>query len=368
MPSTPEGARILRAFLFTLTATDTRPMRGLVSTRLFACGCIAILLLVGFVAPAAGQGHTMRAVRTTTPIVLDGVLDEEAWAVPDPASDFVQAEPKQGDPASERTEVRILFDDDALYVGAWCFDRNPSAIVANSLRVDFAPTEEDTFEVLLDTFADSRGGFLFVTNPRGAKRDVQVSSEGAVQNVDWDAVWDVKTRIEDGGWFVEMRVRKRPLRIEDVTAAPMPLQTSSYWMEAVSSPRHCDRLDREDVSIVLLDGTQDTSGLFGFPITVTTTTPTTAALTTAESPSASREPASLPATEGTGSARAAAIPDDDGTDGPPALRLLLWILALVGLLGGLIASWRSRGREARAADCLERLFEQGATTPGAQGR
>ncbi len=212
MPSTPEGARILRAFLFTLTATDTRPMRGLVSTRLFACGCIAILLLVGFVAPAAGQGHTMRAVRTTTPIVLDGVLDEEAWAVPDPASDFVQAEPKQGDPASERTEVRILFDDDALYVGAWCFDRNPSAIVANSLRVDFAPTEEDTFEVLLDTFADSRGGFLFVTNPRGAKRDVQVSSEGAVQNVDWDAVWEVATRVDERGWFVEMKMPLNSLR------------------------------------------------------------------------------------------------------------------------------------------------------------
>ena len=271
-----------------------------------------------------------------------------------------------GDPGADLADIAAGFTPDGdLLFRIFTFG-DPAALVAAgifSLAYEVAFTIPSTGERLV----------AYDQSHDGLHESQVVDDEGRVVagtevSTAYVSLGEPSAPADEFGGFVEMRVRKRPLRIEDVTAAPMPLQTSSYWMEAVSSPRHCDRLDREDVSIVLLDGTQDTSGLFGFPITVTTTTPTTAALTTAESPSASREPASLPATEGTGSARAAAIPDDDGTDGPPALRLLLWILALVGLLGGLLASWRSRGREARAADCLERLFEQGATTPGAQGR
>jgi hypothetical protein len=181
-------------------------------TRRLAYGGVVALLCTCVNAQVAAQDRVMKAVRTSNPVVLDGVLDEEPWGASSPAADFVQSEPREGEPASERTEVRIIFDDDALYIGAWCFDRDPAGIIANSLRTDFPPSEEDTFEVLLDTFADSRGGVLFVTNPNGAKRDVQIASEGALQNVDWDAVWDVATRINDQGWFVEMRIPFNSLR------------------------------------------------------------------------------------------------------------------------------------------------------------
>lgn len=195
-------------------------MKGLwaLGVRLWALA--AAWWLVGMVDVSA-QSRVLGAVpRLEQPVTLDGILSESSWAEGAPATDFVQAEPVQDAPSSERTEVRVVYDADALYIGAWCFVRDRATIVANSLRPDFSGDEEDTFEVLLDTFADSRAAFLFVTNPRGAKRDVQVSSGGDVQNVDWDAVWDVSARITDEGWFVEMRIPFSSLRYQ--TAADKP--------------------------------------------------------------------------------------------------------------------------------------------------
>ncbi len=197
-----------------------------------------LLLAVLSAEVASAQGRSVRAVRRLSPIVLDGRLEEEAWASAAPAGDFVQTEPRQGEPASERTEVRVLFDGGDLYIGARCFDRDPSGIVANSLRPDFPPGEEDTFEVLLDTFSDSRGGVLFVTNPHGAKRDVQISANGVVQNEDWDAVWDVETRTTSDGWSLEMRIPFNALRYYSPVTRPWRINfgrqirrrnESAYW-------------------------------------------------------------------------------------------------------------------------------------------
>lgn len=159
--------------------------------------------------------RVVHARRLEEAIVLDGVLNEESWLLAEPATDFIQAEPSQGEPSSERTEVRILFDSESLYFGIVCFDDDPSGIVANSLRRDFSAADEDTFEILLDTFASSRNGFLFVTNPNGAKRDVQVTNEGRELNESWDAIWEVKARIHDQGWTAEVRIPIKSLRYEE---------------------------------------------------------------------------------------------------------------------------------------------------------
>jgi hypothetical protein len=173
-------------------------------------------------------------------IVLDGVLDEVAWGLAEPAADFIQSEPTQGEVATESTEVRILFDADNLYVGVICFDSHPEGIVANSLRVDFAPSEEDTFEILLDPFASFRDAFLFITTPRGAKRDEQVSNGGRESNVSWDGVWDVKTGRVPEGWTAEIRIPFRTLRYDQKSTEPWNVNFGrrvrrdnevTYWAE-----------------------------------------------------------------------------------------------------------------------------------------
>jgi hypothetical protein len=155
--------------------------------------------------------RTVAAVETRSPIVLDGVLDEDAWRLAQPATDFVQAEPREGQPASERTEVRVVFDRDALYIGATCHDATGAPIV-NDIRKDFPAGDQDSFEVILDTFADRRNGFVFVTNALGAKSDTQIANEGRDVNISWDAVWTVETRRSADGWSAEIRIPFKTLR------------------------------------------------------------------------------------------------------------------------------------------------------------
>ena len=163
---------------------------------------------------AAADPRIVTAVETRTPITLDGILDDEAWITAEPATDFVQAEPHEGQAATERTTVRLLFDRDALYVGVRCDDAMASALIVNDIRKDFTPGEQDTFEVLLDTFADRRNGFVFATNPAGARSDTQIANEGRDVNTNWDAVWSVATKVDANGWSAEMRIPFKTLRFE----------------------------------------------------------------------------------------------------------------------------------------------------------
>src|SRR2546427_1938155 len=155
-----------------------------------------------------------RAAETRAPIALDGALDEEVGAAAEPAAEFVQAEPQEGQAATEPTEVRIAFDTDALYIGVICHDSAASALIVNDIRKDFTPGEQDTFEVILDTFADRRNGFVFATNPRGAKSDAQIANEGREVNTSWDGVWTVATRVSPDGWSAELRIPFKALRFE----------------------------------------------------------------------------------------------------------------------------------------------------------
>jgi hypothetical protein len=163
--------------------------------------------------PADGRKQVL-AIRLGGPLTLDGHLDEEAWRAAVPATDFIQAEPREGEPATDATEVRVLFDDEYLYIGVRCLDVDPAGIVINEIRKDFGGREQDGFEVLLDTFGDRRNGFVFATNAEGAKADTQIADEGREVNANWDAVWWVAARKTGDGWSAELRIPFKTLRFD----------------------------------------------------------------------------------------------------------------------------------------------------------
>jgi hypothetical protein len=154
------------------------------------------------------------AARATSPVRLDGSFDDEVWSRAEAVGDFVQSEPQDGQPATERTEVRLAFDGATLYIAASCFDSDPAGIVVNDIRKDFRVGDQDSFEVIIDTFLDRRNGYMFVTNPEGAKSDQQVANEGRENNLSWDAVWSVRTRRTADGWTAEIAIPFKSLRFE----------------------------------------------------------------------------------------------------------------------------------------------------------
>ena len=151
------------------------------------------------------------AVKVSSPPTIDGVLDEGMWKDAVPLSGFVQAEPLEGKPGSETTEVRLLYDDQAIYVGVVCYDRDPSLIVTTDTRRDAGLGEMDSFQMIFDTFHDQQNGFVFGTNVAGVQYDAQVRDQGD-QTASWDGSWDVQTSISPTGWIAEFRIPLRTLR------------------------------------------------------------------------------------------------------------------------------------------------------------
>ena len=155
-------------------------------------------------------------------IRVDGSLDEPAWLATPVASDFRQREPLEGEPASEATEVRILYDASTLYIGVSAHDREPDKVIARILqrdRVMGADFEgkprfggDDAVAILLDPFDDHRNGFVFATNANGAEFDALVTDEGRQFNVDWRGVWRVAARRTSDGWSAEFAIPFRTLR------------------------------------------------------------------------------------------------------------------------------------------------------------
>ena len=152
------------------------------------------------------------AIRASGAITLDGALDEPAWSEAPVANGFIQNDPREGNPATFDTDVRVLYTDDALYFGVFAHDDAPSKIVLNDLRKDYNKDGNDGFRILLDTFHDGRNGYEFMTNPAGAKWDSQVAGEGRDNNANWDGIWDVKTRITEQGWVAEIWIPFRALK------------------------------------------------------------------------------------------------------------------------------------------------------------
>src|SRR6185295_5475598 len=116
-------------------------------------------------------------VITTAPLI-DGRLDDEVWQRAQTIEGFTQREPRIGEDVSERTVVRIMTDGEALYVGAWLYDRNPGGIVPGEKIRDALLTNSDYFGIILDTYHDRQNGFIFATTPSGIEYDGQVTKEG----------------------------------------------------------------------------------------------------------------------------------------------------------------------------------------------
>jgi hypothetical protein len=162
----------------------------------------------------ARLSRVVAAVRITEKITLDGKLDEPAWRLAPAAKDFIQLRPNNGAPAREQTEVRVLYDDDNLYVGVIAFDSDPAHVTLKSLQRDFPFFESDAVTVVFDSLHDRRSGFSFSANSAGARRDQQLSNDGS-SNVDWDGVWDVKTSRRPDGWIAEYLIPFKTLRFSD---------------------------------------------------------------------------------------------------------------------------------------------------------
>ncbi|HYJ65993.1 MAG TPA: DUF5916 domain-containing protein, partial [Parafilimonas sp.] len=128
--------------------------------------------------------------------------NEAIWNSAQRINNFTQRELNYGEPASERTESAILYDKNNLYIGVWCYQKNPEKIVAKYMSRDFDYETDDAFGVLISPFNDGRNGYLFVINPNGARTDLQVSWEN--DNIDWNGVWDAKTFRNNSGWFAEI--------------------------------------------------------------------------------------------------------------------------------------------------------------------
>jgi hypothetical protein len=124
---------------------------------------------------------------------IDGVLDDAVWGQTTPVTGFIQSEPDEGQTATQRTEVRVAYDASFIYIAAYCYDDEPERIVVADIRRDFRIDNQDTFEVIFDTFTDRRNGYVFGTNPAGARSDQQVTNEGREINPSWDAPWNVQT-------------------------------------------------------------------------------------------------------------------------------------------------------------------------------
>ena len=164
--------------------------------------------------PPAEDRREIIAREARGAIRLDGVLDEEVWTRARGMSGFVQSEPREGQPATEQTEVFVAFDDENLYIAAFMHDSEAGSERINDIRKDFSEADQDDFEVILDTFRDQRNGYVFITNPAGGRADRQVAGEGRDINTSWDAIWDVRTVRRADGWTAEMRIPFRTLRFE----------------------------------------------------------------------------------------------------------------------------------------------------------
>ena len=186
----------------------------------------------GMSAPVAGK-RAVALWREQAPRVDGNVLDDPAWAAVQPVSGFQQTAPDAGQPATERTEVRVVFTDDTIYFGVVCYDTDPTGIIMSDSRRDSSMNDADSFQMVLDTFSDRQNGFVFGTTPAGQEYDGQLTDEGGARrggrgggggfsrgsgngfNLNWDGAWQVQAAISDIGWSAEFAIPFRTIRYPD---------------------------------------------------------------------------------------------------------------------------------------------------------
>jgi hypothetical protein len=161
------------------------------------------------------ESKRSQAVRVSETIKIDGLLDEAAWSLAQPATDFRQERPTEGAPASERTDVRVLFDEKNIYFGIRAFDSDATHINARELVRDASFANDDKVEILLETYHDRRNAFRFAVNPLGTQQDALITDEGRDVNLSWDAPWITQGRIDTEGFVVEIAIPLTTLRFTE---------------------------------------------------------------------------------------------------------------------------------------------------------
>ncbi len=171
----------------------------------------AAALAQGAPAPAGSREvRVLQVHRSTSPIRIDGRLDEEVWTTAAAATNFVQGEPIEGAPAQHRTEVRVLYDEQALYVGARMYDDSPEAIARQLVRRD-EMGQFDFFELSLDPNLDLRTGYVFRVSAAGVQGDAYLF-DNIRDDQSWDAVWQSAVQVDEQGWTAELRIPLSQIR------------------------------------------------------------------------------------------------------------------------------------------------------------
>ncbi len=152
--------------------------------------------------------------KTDSPIKVDGLLDEPTWEEASEARDFIQFQPELGNSASERTVVKVLFDDRYIYFGFWCYDTEPEKIAARMTKRDSDLKADDSVYVLLDTFHDRRTCYYVCTNLLGTQWDGRITDNGRTNDSTWDGIWKSAAQRTDFGWTAEFAVELSSIKYE----------------------------------------------------------------------------------------------------------------------------------------------------------
>ncbi|HEY6211650.1 MAG TPA: DUF5916 domain-containing protein, partial [Vicinamibacterales bacterium] len=177
---------------------------------------------------AATLAQPLPLTRITTPITIDGDMSDEAWRAVPPLPLTMYLPTYRGQP-SQRTEIRVAYDDEAFYAGAWCFDTKPSGIRINSLYRD-RWNGDDALAIYIDAFNDNNNAKWFGVTPAGMRFDSLVSDDGVTLNDNWDGFWDAKAAITSEGWFAEVRIPFSTIgfQADDAGRAVMGLTVTRY--------------------------------------------------------------------------------------------------------------------------------------------
>ena len=186
---------------------------------------------------APAQQKAIRATLADITPVMDGtVVGDPAWATASIATGFQQSAPDEGEPATERTEIRVIYTADTLYFGIVCFDRDPASIIVSDSSRDSSMNDADSFQIIIDTFQDQQNGFIFGTTPAAQEYDGQVVNEGGSRslfgggggggfsrgsgggfNLNWDGAWQVTATVSEIGWSAEFAIPFRTIRYPERT-------------------------------------------------------------------------------------------------------------------------------------------------------
>ena len=211
-------------------------------------------------AAATSQTRDVLAIRTSRPPEIDGHLTDESWAAAPPASQFTQSDPEEGKPATERTEVRLLYDDEALYVGVRLFDRHPE-LVSRRLSTRDDDADADRVTIFLDAMHDHLTGAIFRVSASNVQQDFILHNDSSWDS-SWDAVWQSQVSVDAEGWTAEIRIPLSQLRFVRQDRATWGINVERFirrnnesaWLEMV--PKSQDGVASRMIHLVGLDGLQ----------------------------------------------------------------------------------------------------------------